>query len=1099
MKVRDLQHDGTIAINVHVRDDPTASVRKGEEARLALPVNEDDITIAIGERAFAATPSDDGSRRRLATLRQGQMPRICWIANTRSEDNRIDLLMQVNTYGTKLEWQEHVTFAVDERIIDRINTLKRRDHTADEACKWLRDQTLLPSPIDGRSRLIVTGAPEERVRFRVLGSGIEVDVVLLNERLRVESLVARSNRRRESRPEFLVEASVEYADATIAGSMRSDIISQIDRILDDEGSYLALWKTYQGIEQGILQRRMSEVGSIEYEASEVLPNGDWRFLVKNGAALAEFAERARASEDAKLQAGPALPAELLGSNDTTVDGNLFGRERAVVGEVVKVDSQRGELVLRPIDRDGDLMPPQYHGFLFPAIEGDRTQLKRQRDAMQRIRSADARMPQLALIIEGSGGFTRRTTRNPPFTAATRAAFGGTPTPEQKTAVDLAVNTPDIVVIQGPPGTGKTKVIAAVQARLAELAEERRGISGRTLLTSFQHGAVDHAVSKSSVLGLPPVRFGGPSGRSSEDEYIERWALQARDHVDSQAAQLPEERPLAVYRRVRDVLAAYTAGGLAEIELRGVIEDLLKLPPEYMPHDVWERVRMLTRQLNQSGPPPSIEHELLRRLARSLRTSPPAFRDDGPRRARLLLHEAGSLLNDPERALLNEAASAGVLIEFPRLNQLQDLQNSLLDRLDRTIVPRMGPKPNVAVQEALTEAVAALYEHMCRSLGGVADALQEYAEALHTDPYGVRSLLEHYSAVYAATCQQAVGRPLAQAKVREGTELEFENVIVDEAARATPLNLMIPMSLARRRIILVGDHRQLPHLLDPDVEAALDEPIREREKQALKNSLFERLYGNLSLLSRRDGIVRVVTLRDQYRMHPMLGKFVSDVFYEPHGEAFRSPRPASEFAHTVDGYLTNGQPRCATWQHVPFKHGAEHSGRSKARSAEARWIAAEVRRLLVDHGVDLSIGVISFYRAQVDEILAAFESEGLADHDPEDGFSIAPKWRTIERADATRDERLRVGTVDEFQGKEFDIVFLSVTRSNTLPAKTEPERRRKYGHLMLANRLCVAMSRQRLLLVGVGDTAMFDHEDGREAVPGLAIFLQHCREQHAVVA
>ncbi|MGB2714762.1 MAG: AAA domain-containing protein [Vicinamibacterales bacterium] len=65
--------------------------------------------------------------------------------------------------------------------------------------------------------------------------------------------------------------------------------------------------------------------------------------------------------------------------------------------------------------------------------------------------------------------------------------------------------------------------------------------------------------------------------------------------------------------------------------------------------------------------------------------------------------------------------------------------------------------------------------------------------------------------------------------------------------------------------------------------------------------------------------------------------------------------------------------------------------------------------------------------------------------------------TLERSDGAREERLRVGTVDAFQGKEFDVVILSATRSNLLPAISEEDRREKYGHLMLANRLCVAMA------------------------------------------
>jgi superfamily I DNA and/or RNA helicase len=51
----------------------------------------------------------------------------------------------------------------------------------------------------------------------------------------------------------------------------------------------------------------------------------------------------------------------------------------------------------------------------------------------------------------------------------------------------------------------------------------------------------------------------------------------------------------------------------------------------------------------------------------------------------------------------------------------------------------------------------------------------------------------------------------------------------------------------------------------------------------------------------------------------------------------------------------------------------------------------------------------------------------------------------------------VGTVDAFQGREFDAVFLSCVRSGS-----------GVGFLAMPNRLNVAMSRARRLLVAFGD-------------------------------
>ncbi|WP_444517589.1 AAA domain-containing protein [Pseudomonas aeruginosa] len=83
--------------------------------------------------------------------------------------------------------------------------------------------------------------------------------------------------------------------------------------------------------------------------------------------------------------------------------------------------------------------------------------------------------------------------------------------------------------------------------------------------------------------------------------------------------------------------------------------------------------------------------------------------------------------------------------------------------------------------------------------------------------------------------------------------------------------------------------------------------------------------------------------------------------------------------------------------------------------------------------------------------------------------------------------------------EFDVVFLSMVR--TLPQNWQPkdddrdkQARALFGHLCLYNRLNVAMSRQKKLLVVVGDTGLLQSELAKEFVPGLVDFLQICREQ-----
>lgn len=86
------------------------------------------------------------------------------------------------------------------------------------------------------------------------------------------------------------------------------------------------------------------------------------------------------------------------------------------------------------------------------------------------------------------------------------------------------------------------------------------------------------------------------------------------------------------------------------------------------------------------------------------------------------------------------------------------------------------------------------------------------------------------------------------------------------------------------------------------------------------------------------------------------------------------------------------------------------------------------------------------------------------------------------------------------------MLLSIVRANNKrlpPGETSREfyekaANSKYGHLRLSNRMNVAMSRQRSLLIAVGDKAMATGGGAEVAVPALAAFLALCEGEHGVV-
>ena len=425
----------------------------------------------------------------------------------------------------------------------------------------------------------------------------------------------------------------------------------------------------------------------------------------------------------------------------------------------------------------------------------------------------------------------------------------------------------------------------------------------------------------------------------------------------------------------------------------------------------------------------------------------------------------------------------------RWRRLEELQRSLLLRM----LPHSKLSPHVAIP---TEAIALLEEllELLRqyyrvSLGAPERLSASLRDMLRDDVERAEEASIHYAIVHGSTCQQSAGNDFLD-KSREVHDL----VLIDEAARSNPLDLLIPMTRGKR-VILVGDHRQLPHLVDMNIrrrilqehrdDDRLDEQGRtsaELVEEAIEESLFMTLYRTLAAQEEADGIKRRVTLDRQFRMHPTLGDFVRDHFYKIHGEPYESPLPAELFTHELGGVFEGA---CALWADIPLSTSGQEIPyeKSKMRPAEAVRIAKILKRLLEDPGArDLNFGVITFYGAQVKQLQRELAREGIG-HLGGEGY-IPPE--PVEGF--PHHERLRVGTVDAFQGKEFDVVLLSMVRSSPYMGFHDARTiRQQYGHLCSPNRLCVSLSRQKKLLIVVGDSEMLKRADAREAIPALAAF------------
>ena len=1076
------------------------------EARAEAALHFSDVTgdslLQIGASSWSVVGADKRAIEALQRLRDRNLPRVAWVASVRPKGKKSEaVLVQVHEVPARYDWPDPVDIGVDDKLVEQVRHKLARSVTAAEATQWLNDRFLLQAD-GGTARVFLSGSPTPKTdqsgAFRLHGRGYAIDVAKgRDDKLLVTRLVEakRASSPDERRPVFLVIGRIRFCDATIAGAFRGAARTQLDQIVEQAGSYLNVWKEYNKLERESVQRRARTLGWLRYSKRLLQGDGRWRFFVEDTKQLETALQVLRNAEDVDLEAAQNPPPELQQATDdaaATTDAGAARsqRSRIFVGSFSGAEPQRRTIDLQPpIDSD-DCVPPE-SGVLFLSVSGDRKRLERREKAQSLIASAECPMPQLGLLLEGSAVPERRSKTENALSVAARAVFGGEPTARQVEALRVALNTPDIALIQGPPGTGKTNTIAALEVRLAEISES--DLAGRTLLTSYQHDAVEHAASKTLVFGLPAIKVGRKRGTTDQSDGFDRWRRERADAVRADLSTLPERPITEVLRKVRTLAAAYVASPLTADESLRVVREVQDLCSSYVPPTLNDRLDVLRQELSRSPQIDDAEDDdraLALKAVRALRTDPIAFADDGPRtagRARLRLQRMG-FYDDGKHRVLSEAAEWTNYDAPSFLSELKTLQDGLIDLLSAE-TPVGAPMVHGDLEKLLPEIVDALYAKARESAGGEDAVLCEYLNDLENDIDAVRDAVRSYTVVLAATCQQSVGFKMSEAK---GKDTVFANVIVDEAARANPLDLFIPMSLAERRIILVGDHRQLPHILEPDIESQLEQSVSDATTAALRRSLFERLFQAMKEREAKDGIKRTVTLDKQYRMHPVLGSFVSDTFYAPYGEGFESPRRPEEFVHDLPGYAG----RVAAWVDMPLSRGREHGGQSKRRAVEAEWIAKEVERLATARR-DLSFGVISFYSAQADEVLLAMEKRGMSEQLEDGSCRVKDAWRETRSEDGRLIERLRVGTVDAFQGKEFDVVFLSMTRSNDLPVSDERSLRRKFGHLMLENRLCVAMSRQQRLLVVVGDSAMLRGEASEKALRGLVAFRELCEGKHGL--
>ncbi|MBE8988554.1 translation initiation factor IF-2 N-terminal domain-containing protein [Nostoc sp. LEGE 12450] len=294
-------------------------------------------------------------------------------------------------------------------------------------------------------------------------------------------------------------------------------------------------------------------------------------------------------------------------------------------------------------------------------------------------------------------------------------------------------------------------------------------------------------------------------------------------------------------------------------------------------------------------------------------------------------------------------------------------------------------------------------------------------------------------VIGITCVQAANYNFSQ-------EFKyFDVVIIDEVSKCTPPELLIP-ALKGKKLVMVGDHRQLPPMLDMNT---LEEVFQEigstnTELQLLQESLFK-----IQFETANDSIKKMLNI--QYRMHPIIMGAINQ-FYDGKLEC-GIWEPDTKRAHNLASKIIK-ESQHLIWVKMPIDNPflEQRNGTSYFNTKEIDAIESLCKQFettwasrVANGEQKKEIAVITFYGAQLRKIDERLQSE------------LFPSLQ------------ITTGTVDRFQGMERPVVIVSMVRNNS---------RGDVGFAKKPERVNVAFSRAQELLVIVGSHSLFTQQGGQ---------------------
>lgn len=624
---------------------------------------------------------------------------------------------------------------------------------------------------------------------------------------------------------------------------------------------------------------------------------------------------------------------------------------------------------------------------------------------------------------------------------------------QREAVVAALNARDLCLLQGPPGTGKTTVIAELIWQFISQNQNQK-----ILLTSETNLAVDNAIEKlinKEHTLVKPLRIFGKDAKVEEEgkcfslDRIQQW-------VD------PE-----LYKKQQEEKES-------EVEQVALLEDIEEDEDEITNDNInnnavkkWMERIAESAHKNSNGKYENALKNWAIELTQPVKETRKYFADKYFKYVNVVgstCSSAGSdtFIKSYGKIFLD---NYNVVSKLLYLIENAPFSNTIFKSLALLEIPT----PNLSVYYDLRQSYYDDYNRMIERLSDSGN--DKNLNLFKSEGYKRRetflNLKSHVESILF---------PLLRSFA-----VNFDVVIMDEASKATPPEMLLPLCFGKKSIV-IGDHKQLPPMLNEKEfkEALLEikDPrgkilSEEINRDFVETSQFERLIMNPKVSKSI-----IARLNVQYRMHPKINNVIKQ-FYT--GETDKGLNPAEELLeHADDTNLSNPFSRHHGLLHDQFikpdihtiwvnvDEPEEPSGTSRINDREVEAVKTVLTYLKNASGFneyfthwdslkdedkrmqEQEVGIISFYGHQVKKL--------------QDVRKYAQNDLNIP---------VRLKTVDKFQGMERNIVIVSTVRSNKIIRNGIVESNSDIGFAKAPERLNVALSRARRLLVVVGNLHFFE--------------------------